>query len=83
MGWKSAFSGAGGGRRGLTAGSKMSILPFFPGAVNGCRESRAGASETLADLFRSVTLARWQSGHAADCNSAYAGSIPTRASNSP
>jgi hypothetical protein len=25
-------------------------------------------------------MARWQSGHAADCNSVYAGSIPTRAS---
>ncbi len=25
--------------------------------------------------------ARWQSGYAADCNSVYAGSIPTRASN--
>jgi len=25
-------------------------------------------------------LAGWQSGHAADCNSAYAGSIPTPAS---
>ncbi len=30
-------------------------------------------------LFRS-NLARWQSGHVADCNSVYAGSIPTRAS---
>ena len=30
-------------------------------------------------LFRS-NLARWQSGHADDCNSSYAGSIPTRAS---
>ncbi len=27
--------------------------------------------------------ARWQSGYAADCNSVYAGSIPTRASNFP
>ena len=26
-------------------------------------------------------MARWQSGYAADCNSVYAGSIPTRASN--
>ena len=25
-------------------------------------------------------MARWQSGYAADCNSVYAGSIPTRAS---
>ena len=29
-----------------------------------------------------VFPARWQSGYAADCNSVYAGSIPTRASNS-
>ena len=26
-------------------------------------------------------MAGWQSGHAADCNSVYAGSIPTSASN--
>ena len=29
----------------------------------------------------SEAKAGWQSGHAADCNSAYAGSIPTPASN--
>jgi hypothetical protein len=38
-------------------------------------------------LYYSVILftlvqARWQSGYAADCNSVYAGSIPTRASSS-
>ena len=30
---------------------------------------------------RSTSEARWQSGYAADCNSVYAGSIPTLASN--
>ena len=30
-----------------------------------------------------LSVARWQSGYAADCNSVYAGSIPTRASNFP
>ena len=29
---------------------------------------------------RAAPMARWQSGHAADCNSVYAGSIPTLAS---
>ena len=33
-----------------------------------------------ARKLREEIKARWQSGYAADCNSVYAGSIPTRAS---
>jgi hypothetical protein len=46
-------------------------------SVKRCLSVLSGAM-----LFRSFlsSKARWQSGHAADCNSVYAGSIPTRAS---
>ncbi len=40
-----------------------------------------GSSNLLSrSIFNGKLKARWQSGHAADCNSVYAGSIPTRAS---
>ena len=41
-----------------------------------------GFSEVITTMCSLPLKARWQSGHAADCNSVYAGSIPTRASNS-
>jgi hypothetical protein len=43
--------------------------------TRGSYSSRSAKSNPV------FTEARWQSGHAADCNSVYAGSIPTRASN--
>ena len=43
---------------------------------------RAGSLATSrATPLQFASLAEWQSGHAADCNSVYAGSIPTSASN--
>ena len=44
----------------------------------GKLHSAIGDSQT--DHLKIFDLAGWQSGHAADCNSAYAGSIPTLAS---
>ncbi len=46
--------------------------------------SRSNPGATSTRVLRRLSQpfkARWQSGHAADCNSVYAGSIPTRASN--
>ena len=52
--------------------------PAWPGSVvSGPRNAVPLTASTRA---RS-SPARWQSGHAADCKSAYAGSIPTLASN--
>jgi hypothetical protein len=49
-----------------------------------CRDSRCILARLLGGAASAVaspdTEARWQSGYAADCNSVYAGSIPTLAS---
>ena len=45
----------------------------------GARLFHSGVARAPAARFPAAT-ARWQSGYAADCNSVYAGSIPTRAS---
>ena len=37
--------------------------------------------DCLNQIYTISFSAEWQSGHAADCKSVYAGSIPTRASN--
>ena len=42
--------------------------------------SDACSTERHLPLLRLTAEARWQSGYAADCNSVYAGSIPTLAS---
>ena len=53
-------------------------LKLIPG--QGDVYSDACSAEWCAAPFRKTAGARWQSGYAADCNSVYAGSIPTLAS---
>ncbi len=57
-----------------------SILFYMP---NLCASTRFIVLFFFQRLLICATqeIAGWQSGHAADCNSVYAGSIPTSASN--
>ncbi len=45
-----------------------------------CATRRETSDQTSVSTDISIIEAGWQSGHAADCNSVYAGSIPTPAS---
>ena len=50
------------------------------GVASSSLVSRSNSSPPFFCYIARDTKAGWQSGHAADCNSAYAGSIPTPAS---
>ncbi len=53
---------------------------MYRAATQALRRIKRAGFEPAMLFAKKQNTARWQSGYAADCNSVYAGSIPTRAS---
>ena len=83
----SKVAGVDGARQAVRAAAVTNIVGrilVFTAALCGIRLYTATPARLcncrFHDVARQEIMARWQSGYAADCNSVYAGSIPTLAS---